>query len=75
MVITFAGEETVASGGNRGKFQLSNEPSANIVRCLDQKILWAKCNGGIIKSIDVQYSVLRNSQTVTSHNFSVLYSA
>ena len=46
---------TVTSGGNRRKFQLSNEPSTNNVRCLDQTILWAKCNGGIINSVDVQF--------------------
>ena len=49
---------TVASGGNRGKFKHSSEPSTKIVRCLDQTILWAKCNGGIINSVDVQYAYL-----------------
>ena len=44
---------TAAGGGNRGKFQLSNEPSTNIVRCLDETILWAKYNGGTINSIRV----------------------
>ena len=46
---------TVAIGGNRRQFQHFNEPSTNTVRCLDETILWAKCNGGIINSVDVQY--------------------
>ena len=49
---------TLTTGGNRRMFQLSNEPSTDIVRCLDQTILWAKCNGCIINSVDVRYVYL-----------------